>query len=56
MVCLNVIAQGGGSNLYDPAQHPSFTAGEIKDRAKGSKIVLISEQVFLHIVNLEMKF
>jgi hypothetical protein len=44
IVCLNVIAQGGGSNLYPPG-HWSFTQQEIDERIKGSKIVIVSEQV-----------
>jgi len=45
VVCLNVIAGGGGSNLYPPGQLETFTEHEIKDRIKGSKIVVVSEQV-----------
>lgn len=47
VVCLNVIADGGGSNLYPPGQFDNFTDAEIKDRIKGSKIVVLSEQVYL---------
>lgn len=45
IVCLNLIASGGGSNLYPPEQYDTFSEEEIKERIKGSKIVLISEQV-----------
>jgi hypothetical protein len=45
VVCLNVIAGGGGSNLYPPEDFPKFTAEEIQERIAGSKIVVISEQV-----------
>lgn len=45
IVCLNVIAKGGGSNLFPPEQFPTFSEAEIQERIKGSKIVLISEQV-----------
>jgi hypothetical protein len=46
VICLNVIVQGGGSNLFPP-DHPEFTEKEIQDRIKGSKIVILSEQVVL---------
>jgi hypothetical protein len=45
IVCLNVIAQGGGSNLFPPEQFQTFTQLEIDERIKGSKIVIVSEQV-----------
>ena len=45
IVCLNVIAGGGGSNLYPPEDFDTFTPQNIQDRIKGSKIVIISEQV-----------
>lgn len=45
VVCLNVIAGGGGSNLYLPDDFGTFTPENIQDRIKGSKIVIISEQV-----------
>lgn len=45
IVCLNVISQGGGSNLYEPDLFSTFTEKDIKDRIKGSKIVVVSEQV-----------
>jgi len=47
IVCLNVIAGGGGSNLYPPEQFAKFTPLEIEQRIQGSKIVVISEQVHL---------
>jgi len=45
VVCLNVISDGGGSNLYPPGTDATFTPQDIKDRIYGSKIVLVSEQV-----------
>ena len=45
VVCLNVIAQGGGSNLFPLEQLSSFSPADIQERIKGSKIVIISEQV-----------
>lgn len=45
IVCLNIIASGGGSNLFPPEQLSTFTQKEIDERIKGSKIVVISEQV-----------
>lgn len=45
IVCLNVIAHGGGSNLFPPEQFSTFTQPEIDERIKGSKIVIVSEQV-----------
>lgn len=45
VVCLNIIAQGGGSNLFPPEQFSTFTEQEIQERIKGSKIVIVSEQV-----------
>lgn len=45
IVCLNVIARGGGSNLYLPDEYSTFTEQDIKERIKGSKIVVVSEQV-----------
>lgn len=45
IVCLNVIAQGGGSNLFPPEQFSTFTQEDIEERIKGSKIVIVSEQV-----------
>ena len=49
VTCLNVIAMGGGSNLYPPEQFPSFTPVQIQERIKGSKIVIVSEQVLYPI-------
>jgi hypothetical protein len=46
VVCLNVIAGGGGSNLYLPEEFDTFTPLDIQERIKGSKIVIVSEQVF----------
>lgn len=45
IVCLNIIATGGGSNLFPPEQFSTFTREEIDERIKGSKIVVVSEQV-----------
>jgi hypothetical protein len=46
IACLNVIASGGGSNLFPPEQLSSFSQDEIEERIKGSKIVIVSEQVY----------
>jgi hypothetical protein len=45
VVCLNVIASGGGSNLCPPEQFASMSQAEIDERVKGSKIVIVSEHV-----------
>jgi hypothetical protein len=45
---LNVIASGGGSNLFPPEQFASMSQFEIDERIKGSKIVIVSEQVGSH--------
>jgi hypothetical protein len=45
--CLNVIAMGGGSNLFLPEEFATFTPEEIQERIYGSKIVIVSEQVSL---------
>jgi exonuclease VII large subunit len=45
VVCLNIIARGGGSNLFEPDELSTFSAEEIKERIYGSKIVVVSEQV-----------
>jgi hypothetical protein len=45
ITCLNIIAAGGGSNLFPPEQFASFSQMEIDERIKGSKIVIVSEQV-----------
>lgn len=45
VTCLNIIARGGGSNLYPPEQFSTFSELEIEERIKGSKIVVVSEQV-----------
>ncbi|KAH7397543.1 hypothetical protein BKA64DRAFT_708232 [Cadophora sp. MPI-SDFR-AT-0126] len=50
IVCLNVIAGGGGSNLYPPEDFETFTPKDIQDRIKGSKIVIISEQAMLNVI------
>ena len=50
VVCLNVTAQGGGSNLYSPTLEGSFTPSQIHERILGSKIVVVSEQAMLNVV------
>ncbi|KAK0107942.1 hypothetical protein ONS96_003727 [Cadophora gregata f. sp. sojae] len=50
IVCLNVIAGGGGSNLYLPEDYDTFTPQNIQERIKGSKIVVISEQAMLNVI------
>ena len=45
VVCLNVIAAGGGSNLFLPEEFASMSQAEIAERVKGSKIVVVSEHV-----------
>ncbi|PNS15374.1 Non-canonical poly(A) RNA polymerase PAPD5 [Sphaceloma murrayae] len=50
IVCMNVIASGGGSNLYLPGEDANFTAEDIKDRIFGSKIVIVSEQCMLCVI------
>ncbi|KAI5788315.1 hypothetical protein EDC01DRAFT_707601 [Geopyxis carbonaria] len=47
IVCLNMIASGGGSNLYYESEFSSFSPKMIEERIKGSKIVLVSEQAML---------
>ncbi|KAI9769629.1 MAG: hypothetical protein M1840_003866 [Geoglossum simile] len=48
--CLNAIAQGGGSNLFLPEEFATFTEQDIKERIKGSKVVVVSEQAMLNVV------
>ncbi|KAG4436055.1 hypothetical protein IFR05_008445 [Cadophora sp. M221] len=50
VVCLNVIAGGGGSNLYPPEDFETFTQENIRERIKGSKIVIVSEQAMLNVI------
>jgi hypothetical protein len=50
VVTLNQIAQGGGSNLYDPASHPHFSPEQVAEQVWGSKIVVVSEQAMLNAV------
>ncbi|GAB7344893.1 hypothetical protein MBLNU457_3330t1 [Dothideomycetes sp. NU457] len=50
VVCLNVIADGGGSNLYPPGTDANFTPEDIRERIYGSKIVLVSEQCMLNVI------
>ncbi|KAH8904067.1 hypothetical protein BR93DRAFT_900910, partial [Coniochaeta sp. PMI_546] len=50
VVCLNVISQGGGSNLYPPELAGTFTPVEIQERIYGSKIVVVSEQAMLNVI------
>ncbi|KAK7436805.1 hypothetical protein CaCOL14_000437 [Colletotrichum acutatum] len=47
---LNIITDGGGSNLYPPELEGTFTQAEIEDRIHGSKIVLVSEQAMLNLI------
>ena len=42
-VCLNIIASGGGSNLFPPEMLGTFSDEEVRERVRGSKIVVISE-------------
>lgn len=49
-MCLNIIADGGGSNLYPPELEAHFTPKEIQDRIYGSKIVVVSEQAMLNVI------
>ncbi|KAG9232690.1 hypothetical protein BJ875DRAFT_71802 [Amylocarpus encephaloides] len=50
IVCLNVICQGGGSNLYPPEDFDTFTQENIEERIQGSKIVVVSEQAMLNLI------
>lgn len=50
IVCLNVIADGGGSNLFTPGLETTFTPDEVQERIYGSKIVIISEQAMLNVI------
>ena len=50
VVCLNVIATGGGSNLFPLEQLATFSQEEIEDRIRGSKIVIVSEQAMLNTI------
>ncbi|KAB5585241.1 hypothetical protein GE09DRAFT_1048395 [Coniochaeta sp. 2T2.1] len=50
VVCLNVTARGGGSNLYPPHLEGTFSPTEIRERVYGSKIVVVSEQAMLNVV------
>lgn len=50
VVCLNVIASGGGSNLFHPEEFDTFTQEDIEERIKGSKIVVVSEQCMLNVI------
>ncbi|KAL2880129.1 hypothetical protein SGCOL_004514 [Colletotrichum sp. CLE4] len=47
---LNIITDGGGSNLYPPELEGTFTEAEIEDRIHGSKLVLVSEQAMLNLI------
>jgi len=44
ITCLNIIASGGGSNLFKPEEFEGMSQIEINERIKGSKIVIVSEQ------------
>jgi hypothetical protein len=50
VICLNVVVTGGGSNLFPLEQLPTFSAEDIRERIKGSKIVVISEQAMLNTI------
>ncbi|KAF2739210.1 hypothetical protein EJ04DRAFT_484737 [Polyplosphaeria fusca] len=50
IVCLNLIASGGGSNLFPPELYDTFTPLQIQERIKGSKIVIVSEQGMLNVI------
>jgi hypothetical protein len=50
VVCLNVVATGGGSNLFPLEDFPTFTQEDIEERIKGSKIVIVSEQAMLNTI------
>ena len=49
VVMLYVIVNGGGSNLAYPDEYASFTPEEVEERVLGSKLVVVSEQVSLHL-------
>jgi len=44
---LNIIAAGGGSNLMSDDEIAALTPADAKERTKGSKWVLVSEQALL---------
>ncbi|KAF1814010.1 hypothetical protein P152DRAFT_394284, partial [Eremomyces bilateralis CBS 781.70] len=50
VVTLNLIAAGGGSNLFPAEELPFFTESEIRDRIHSSKIVVLSEQAMLNLI------
>ncbi|OJD29286.1 uncharacterized protein BKCO1_8500015 [Diplodia corticola] len=50
VVCLNVIAGGGGSNLFLPEDYAFFTKEDIENRIAGSKVVVVSEQGMLNVI------
>jgi hypothetical protein len=50
IICLNVVATGGGSNLFPLEQFATFSQHDIQERIKGSKIVVISEQAMLNTI------
>jgi hypothetical protein len=50
IACLNIIAKGGGSNLYPPELEGTFTPMEVEERIFGSKIVVVSEQAMLNAI------
>lgn len=47
---MNEIAEGGGSNLFLPEEFATFTQQDIDERIKGSKIVIVSEQVISRLL------
>ncbi|KAH4807747.1 hypothetical protein HBH61_127350 [Parastagonospora nodorum] len=50
IACLNIIAAGGGSNLFLPEEFATFSPADIDERIKGSKIVIVSEQCMLNVI------
>ncbi|TDZ25351.1 hypothetical protein Cob_v001666 [Colletotrichum orbiculare MAFF 240422] len=47
---LNIITDGGGSNLVPPDVEPTLTPADVEARVHGSKLVLVSEQAMLNLV------
>ncbi|KAF2636102.1 hypothetical protein P280DRAFT_410179 [Massarina eburnea CBS 473.64] len=50
IICLNVIALEGGSNLYKSSEIDKFSEDDIMKRVRGSKIWLVSEQAMLTVL------
>ena len=51
IVGLNVIATSGGSNLFPLDQLSTFTPLDIRERIKGSKVVVVSDQAMLIVIH-----